>query len=64
MSESFRIGEYVFEWNGQHTISIRFSLSPYAFDVFSLNYERDDYTLDEVKAHAVEWIKYMEAANV
>jgi hypothetical protein len=30
------------------------------FDVFSLNYGRDDYTLDEVKAYALEWYKEME----
>jgi uncharacterized protein YkuJ len=64
MIQSFRIGEYIFEWNGQHTVSIRDTLSPRAFDVFSLNYERDDYTLDEVKAHAIEWFKYMEDTNV
>ena len=55
-SNSFVInGEYVFEWNGQNTVDVRDILSPRASDVFSLNYGRDDYTLDEVKAHAVEW---------
>jgi hypothetical protein len=34
------------------------------FDVFSLNYGRDDYTLDEVKAYALEWYKEMESSNV
>ena len=63
MSESFRIGEYTFTWNGLHTVNVG-DKNKRGLDVFSLNYERDDYTLDEVKAHAVEWIEYMEDANV
>jgi len=59
MSESFRIGEYGFKWNGAHTVNICDTESWQEFDVFSLNYARDDYTLDEVKAYALEWYKGM-----
>jgi hypothetical protein len=57
---NFRIGDYTFKWNGLHTVNVGDEKAR-GLDVFSLNYERDDYTLDEVKAHAVEWIEYMEA---
>jgi len=57
---SFIIGDYAFNWNGAHTVKICDMESWHGFDVFSLNYERDDYTLDEVKAYALEWYKEME----
>ena len=55
--DSFGIREYVFEWNGHHTVGVRHIVSTREVDVFSLNYERDDYTLDEVKASALEWFE-------
>jgi len=64
MMHSFRIGDYAFRWNGAHTVNICDMESWHEFDVFSLNYGRDDYTLDEVKAYALEWYKEMESSNV
>jgi hypothetical protein len=61
---NFRIGDYAFQWNGAHTVNICDMESWHEIDVFSLNYERDDYTLEEVKAYAIEWYKNMENANV
>ena len=57
----FTIGDYAFKWNGAHTVNICDMEDWRDFDCFSLNYARDDYTLDEVKAYAIEWYKEMEA---
>ena len=50
----FTIGSIAFEWNWAHTINV-FDAYDKNVDVFSLNYERDDWTPAEVMAAAYEW---------
>lgn len=45
---------FVFHWNGAHTINIY--LDGEEIDVISLNYGRDDYTVDEFREAAEDWV--------
>ena len=52
----FMIGSTRFAWNGAHTVNVRGEGG--SRDVFSLDYGRDDYSRDEVRLAAREWISY------
>ena len=50
----FTIGNIGFQWNWAHTVNV-FDAYNANVDVFSLNYERDDYTPADVMAAGYEW---------
>jgi hypothetical protein len=63
MMFEFSIDGIAFEWNGAHTVNVFFDPTDeraggegYNFHIFSLNYARDDYTPQEVMAHAYDWM--------
>jgi hypothetical protein len=62
MMFEFSIGGYGFEWNYGHTVNV--FLYGVNTDAFSLDYGRDDLSEGDAMIAALEWIKYLEAANV